>query len=45
VSDTTPTQEVTAINAAPEKSAGQIVQDDGEGAKRIADFLAEAKVI
>jgi electron transfer flavoprotein beta subunit len=40
-----PTQEVTAINPAPEKSAGEIVEDDGEGAKKIADFLAEAKVI
>jgi electron transfer flavoprotein beta subunit len=40
-----PTQEVTAINPAPEKSAGEIVEDDGEGAKKIADFLAEAKLI
>ena len=39
------TQEVTAINPAPEKKAGEIVEDDGEGAKKIADFLAEAKVI
>jgi len=40
-----PTQEVTAVNPAPEKSAGEVVEDDGEGAKKIADFLAEAKVI
>jgi electron transfer flavoprotein beta subunit len=40
-----PTQEVTGIDPAPEKSAGEIVEDDGEGAKKIADFLAEAKVI
>src|SRR2546421_1392600 len=40
-----PTQEVTGINPAPEKSAGEIVEDDGEGARKIADFLAEAKVI
>ena len=40
-----PTQQVAAINPAPEKSAGEIVEDDGEGAKKIADFLAEAKVI
>ena len=39
------TQDVTAINPAPEKSAGEIVEDDGEGFKKIADFLAEAKVI
>jgi electron transfer flavoprotein beta subunit len=40
-----PTQDVTGIEPAPEKSAGEVVQDDGEGAKKIADFLAEAKVI
>ena len=40
-----PTQEVTGVNPAPEKSAGEIVEDDGEGFKKIADFLAEAKVI
>ena len=39
------TQEVTGVNPAPEKSAGEIVEDDGEGFKKIADFLAEAKVI
>jgi electron transfer flavoprotein beta subunit len=39
------TQEVTAVNPAPEKSAGEIVEDDGEGFKKIADFLAKAKVI
>jgi len=40
-----PTQDVTSINPAPEKSAGEIVEDDGEAHKKIADFLAEAKVI
>jgi len=40
-----PTQDVTAINPAPEKSGGEVVEDDGEAHKRIADFLAEAKVI
>jgi electron transfer flavoprotein beta subunit len=45
LSDTTPTQEVTAVNPAPEKSAGEIIEDDGEAFKKIADFLAEAKVI
>ncbi|MFN2543760.1 MAG: electron transfer flavoprotein subunit alpha [Actinomycetota bacterium] len=43
--DAKPTQEVTAINPAPEKSAGEVVEDDGEGFKKIADFLSEAKVI
>jgi electron transfer flavoprotein beta subunit len=40
-----PTQNVTAINPAPEKSAGEVVEDDGEAHKKIADFLVEAKVI
>ena len=40
-----PTQDVTAINPAPEKSAGEVIEDDGEAYKKIADFLAEAKVI
>ena len=39
------TQKVAAVNPAPEKSAGEIVEDDGEAFKKIADFLAEAKVI
>jgi electron transfer flavoprotein beta subunit len=45
LSDVTPTQDVTAVNPAPEKSAGEIIEDDGEAFKKIADFLAEAKVI
>jgi electron transfer flavoprotein beta subunit len=40
-----PTQTVTGINPAPEKSAGEVVEDDGEAHKKIADFLADAKVI
>ena len=38
-------QRVSAVEAAPERAAGEIVQDDGEAAKRIVDFLAERKVI
>jgi electron transfer flavoprotein beta subunit len=40
-----PTQDVTAVNPAPEKSGGEVIEDDGEAYKKIADFLAEAKVI
>ena len=40
-----PTQSVTAVNPAPEKSAGEVIEDDGTAAQRIADLLAEAKVI
>jgi len=38
-------QKVTAVAAAPQRAAGEIIQDDGEAAKRIVDFLAERKVI
>jgi electron transfer flavoprotein beta subunit len=43
--DVTPTQKVTGVDAAPEKGPGEIVEDDGSGAERIAQFLQEAKVI
>jgi electron transfer flavoprotein beta subunit len=38
-------QSIVELAAAEERKAGEVVQDDGEGAKRIADFLQEAKVI
>ena len=38
-------QTITAVEAAPQRAAGEIVQDDGEAAKRIVEFLAERKVI
>jgi electron transfer flavoprotein beta subunit len=38
-------QKITAVEAAPQRAAGEIVTDDGEAAKRIVDFLAERKVI
>ena len=34
-----------AINDAPQRGAGEVVEDDGTGAAKIADFLAQAKVI
>jgi electron transfer flavoprotein beta subunit len=38
-------QKITAVDAAPQRAAGEIIKDDGEAAKRIVDFLAEKKVI
>jgi electron transfer flavoprotein beta subunit len=38
-------QTITAVEAAPVRASGEIVQDDGDAAKRIVDFLAEKKVI
>jgi electron transfer flavoprotein beta subunit len=43
--DVAPTQTVEAVNPAPEKAAGEVIEDDGTAAKRIADLLSEAKVI
>jgi electron transfer flavoprotein beta subunit len=43
--DVAPTQKVGAVDAAPEKGPGEIVEDDGSGAEKIAQFLQEAKVI
>ncbi|HYT29673.1 MAG TPA: electron transfer flavoprotein subunit beta/FixA family protein [Actinomycetota bacterium] len=43
--DVEATQEVSGIEAAAAKAAGEIVEDDGSGAARIAQFLQEAKVI
>jgi electron transfer flavoprotein beta subunit len=39
------TQEVVEVAAAESRKAGEVVEDKGEGAKRIADFLKELKVI
>lgn len=38
-------QEVTSTDPAEERKAGEKIEDDGTGAAKIADFLAEAKVI
>ncbi len=39
------TQSVDGINDAPMRGAGEVVEDDGTGAQKIADFLSQAKVI
>jgi electron transfer flavoprotein beta subunit len=38
-------QSIESVEPAPERAAGQVIKDDGEAYKRIADFLAEKKVI
>ena len=38
-------QKIIAVEPAPERAAGEIIQDDGEAAKRIVEFLADKKVI
>jgi electron transfer flavoprotein beta subunit len=38
-------QDVDGVNDAPQRGAGEVVEDDGTGAAKIADFLAQAKVI
>jgi electron transfer flavoprotein beta subunit len=38
-------QRVVRVSAAEERKAGEVIEDDGSGAARIADFLQEAKVI
>ncbi len=38
-------QEIVEIEAAPEREAGEVVEDDGEGHQRIIAFLEELKVL
>jgi electron transfer flavoprotein beta subunit len=38
-------QSIVGINSADARKAGEILTDDGTGAAKIADFLADAKVI
>jgi electron transfer flavoprotein beta subunit len=38
-------QSITGVEPAPQRAAGSIIKDDGDGYLRIADFLAEKKVI
>lgn len=38
-------QSIAELTPAEERKAGEVIQDEGEGAARIADFLKEAKVI
>jgi electron transfer flavoprotein beta subunit len=39
------TQEVVGVEPAQSRQAGRVIEDKGEGAKAIADFLADLKVI
>src|SRR5256714_8323607 len=39
------TEEMVEIKTAEARKAGEVVEDKGEGAKRVADYLAELKVI
>jgi electron transfer flavoprotein beta subunit len=43
--DVQPTQKVTKVEPAPERGAGEIIEDDGSAADRIVAFLKEAKVV
>jgi electron transfer flavoprotein beta subunit len=43
--DVAPTQRVVGIERAPEKASGEVIEAGPDAAGRIADFLAEAKVI
>jgi electron transfer flavoprotein beta subunit len=45
VSGDSASQAVESVNDAPQRGAGEVVEDDGSGAAKIADFLAQAKVI
>ncbi|HEY6537606.1 MAG TPA: electron transfer flavoprotein subunit beta/FixA family protein, partial [Candidatus Dormibacteraeota bacterium] len=38
-------QRIVSVEPAPERQAGEVLDDDGQGALRIADYLAELKVI
>jgi electron transfer flavoprotein beta subunit len=38
-------QKIAEMTPAEERKAGEVIEDDGSGAARIADFLKEAKVI
>ena len=43
--DVKPTQEVAKVEQAPERGAGEVIEDDGSAADRIVEFLKEAKVV
>jgi electron transfer flavoprotein beta subunit len=43
--DGSASQSIAQIADAPQRGAGEIVEDDGGGAAKIADFLAQAKAI
>ncbi len=39
------TQEIIEVRPAPERTAGEIIEDDGESHLRIIELLEQAKVI
>ena len=43
--DVSPLQRVSNVSSAEERKAGEVVEDDGTAAQRVAQFLKEAKVI
>jgi electron transfer flavoprotein beta subunit len=43
--DVSPKQSIAQMSKAEAREAGEVIEDDGTGAKRIADFLQQAKVI
>ena len=43
--DVRPTQSVTEVRDAPERKAGEVVEDGGSAADRVVQFLKEAKVV
>ena len=45
LADLKATQSVAGVSPAPARGAGEIVEDDGSGAAKVADFLKAAKVI
>jgi electron transfer flavoprotein beta subunit len=38
-------QEIVSVGAAPERQAGEKIEDDGEGYARIVAFLEQLKVV
>jgi len=45
LSDVAPTQRVTNVEPGPERGGGEVIGADADAAARIADLLAEAKVL
>jgi electron transfer flavoprotein beta subunit len=43
--DVRATQSIGAVSDAPERQAGEVIEDDGSAADRIVQFLKEAKVV
>jgi electron transfer flavoprotein beta subunit len=38
-------QQIATVEPAPQREGGEVIEDDGSGAQRIADYLAELKLI